>query len=198
MIKSTKAFLAPVVVLTITAFVLARLLNLPILSAGGIALSVATVTFLASVAWLWKLRPFNGWIVETPVLAGTWQGTVTRQSGGRVGESSQVSMVIQQPSMYVVHCEFRHLENGQDVRSITECSQFFKEPAGAIGFGALFRVEKSPDTARFHDTPTQYNGVVRLVVECDPRGRAIRLRGQYWTNAGTFGALELLKPSERK
>ncbi len=156
----------------------------------GLRLLPAVVTvdlgvWLIFARWGWKLPFFQGWLVPSPVLEGTWQGEIHPTRGASAKES--VANPI--PVVLVVKQSF-----------LSTSATMYSQEMVSRSYAAEFLVDSDTGLKKVVYT---YTSVPRLGVRERSRvhdGTALleiidkperRLSGEYWTNRQTIGEMTL-------
>jgi len=150
------------------------------------ALSVVLLVF-DRVAWRW---PGVRAVVRRPDLRGTWQGTLKsdwKKDDGTPVEPIAVFMVIHQ-TFSEIHPRLLTPES----HDMTITATVEREPDGRFAVARLYRNE--PKLEVRHRSPI-HRGGLHLLVAGD---NGDRLQGEYWTDRGTRGSLDLRLVSRRR
>jgi hypothetical protein len=141
---------------------------------------VALVVFGLYDRWLWKFGP-----VGTPILAGTWRGTI--RSSWRNPQTNEkippieIFMIVRQTASSITMTQL-----SRESRSGSITATINRNADGQHDVAWAYRNE--PLKAVAHRSQMHYGGAFISGVS---RRRPERLEGRYWTERGTTGDLEL-------
>jgi len=178
---------------------IAAWLTMLLINSEPVELSFASLKYVSSavifdlflwflfVKWGWRFRLFQGWLVPFPVLHGTWHGTINSmwvdEKTGERPPPISVVLVIKQ-SFLRVDCEV--LSHTEESSSRSYAAEFLiNVESGAKSL--LYSYANRPRVA-VRDRSPMHDGTALLEIISKPDRR---LLGEYWTNRGTVGEINL-------
>jgi hypothetical protein len=155
----------------------------------GFTAPISTVLLLLTLLpfvfnhWAWRWKRVN-WLARRPDLIGTWKGTLkssyTNPNTGEPIPPREVFLIIHQ-TYESVHLRLLTSESS----STTQAASLGEEPDGRHTIWAVYRNEPKIEVRK---RSPMHHGGMRLHVA----GQACtRLEGDYWTDRGTYGSLDL-------
>jgi hypothetical protein len=156
--------------------------------ARSFSLAVFTV-FLAVCSfdlWLWRLPLLPRWVVDRPILAGTWKAELTvvwREKDGQERTNKfQGHMVVYQTYSAI---SMKLLTDTSSSRLVA--SEMTAEKDQSYTFGAVYQATPTPEVRSSHGRMIHFGG---MLLECQGRCPD-RLRGHFWTDEFSRGTLVL-------
>jgi len=150
------------------------------------AITVGVISFL-SIAfdrWLWKWRIFRGWLVNRPVINGTWAATLKSDwegSGTKNGKTIPGKMAIQQTFSKLTARLYT-----KESSSFLVAHKIEEQNDGVFQLFGTYQNNPRIDL-RGEKSEIHY-GALMLEIRGNP---STSLVGHYWTDRGTRGSLSL-------
>ena len=145
--------------------------------------------FLAVCAFdlrLWRVPFLPRWVVDRPILTGTWKAelsVVWRQKDGQEKTNTlQGHMVVYQTFSTI---SMKLLTDTSSSRLVA--SEMTAEKDRSYTFGAVYQATPSPEVRSSHGRTIHFGG---MLLECQGRSPD-RLRGHFWTDEFSRGTLVL-------
>lgn len=140
------------------------------------------IFFLAFEKWLWKWKPFS-FFVPYPYLGGTWQGKLKSSyvfEDGSTPDQIDITLVITQ-TLFSVSCEmYTEESNSSSVNGTIVNSDAGKMKTLIYTYG-------NETNASVKHRSNSHQGTAKLRIT--NKGKS--LKGNYWTERGTIGEMEL-------
>lgn len=148
-----------------------------------VAVTVYTALYLSFTRWGWRLPFLQGWLVPFPDLQGTWQGTF--ESTWQDPSTGAPPRAI--PAMLVVRQSFESIScvvyTGE---SVSQSHAAMLSDEADTGLKRLSYNYTSRPSATIRDRSAIHDGAAILRIVTTPKRE---LRGEYWTNRRTTGAM---------
>lgn len=158
----------------------------------GLARSFSLAVFAVFLAvcafdlWLWRVPFLPRWVVDRPILTGTWKTELTvvwREKDGREGTNTfQGHMIVYQTYSAI---SMKLLTDTSSSRLVA--SEMTAEKDQSYTFGAVYQATPTPEARGSHGRPIHFGG---MLLECQGRCPD-RLRGHFWTDEFSRGTLVL-------
>jgi len=163
---------------------------------GGITTSI-TVGTLAVVMFrtvLWKYSLLHPWFVDTPVLEGSWTGTVLRKyREHHVDERTvPIRVRIEQPTITAIL--FIQTMSDGSAEGHTEACGLFRGTDGKLYLEGIYQVTKYEVHQETSGKRLIYYGAMRL--QLDDNSNPKEMSGSYWSDEFTKGRVVLQREGD--
>lgn len=149
------------------------------------AIGIYAVLSLIFVKWAWRWRVFRGWLVNKPVLHGTWRGqlhTTWRDPKTDVVSGPVEIYVTIRQTYHSVHVTMFTKESVSKSESANTC---LEEDKGIRLLSYSYANLPNPEV---RDRSQIHYGAARLRIILKPEPA---LEGEYWTDRKSTGRIEL-------
>lgn len=149
------------------------------------AIGIYAVLLFVFVKWAWRWGVFRGWLVNTPVLHGTWRGqlqtTWRDPKTGSVTEPIEIYVAIRQ-TFLSVHVTMYTRESVSQSEAASICLDEDR------GVRLLNYSYANVPSAAVRDRSQIHYGAARLRIILKPE---LALEGEYWTDRMSSGHIDL-------
>lgn len=152
----------------------------------GAVIGVLMLSIGAFDRYLWRIRPFRGWLSSRPILSGSWIAEFVSSYHGDSSDESDSP-----PEAYMsIHQTYSNVQlrlMTEESYSVVLFASLEALPDGSFQLGATYRNE--PNIA-VRDRSPIHNGSLLLNV---PDPEPTQIVGYYWTDRLSRGELKLIK-----
>lgn len=148
--------------------------------------SIGVVTFQRR---LWRFLWLRPWLVDTPLLAGNWNGEVLRKYKGSGRDTTKVSVkvTVEQPTISTIR--FIQTMTDRSAEGHTESCQLFRPGDGKYYLEGIYQITKNEEHSETEGQQKIYYGAMRL--QLNENIRPTELSGSYWSDQFTRGRVVL-------
>lgn len=142
------------------------------------------LAYLIFTTWLWRWKWLQGWLIPFPDLNGTWEGHI--QTNWKDSEGNTPGPI---PAILSVKQRFNHVScvmRTGEMESHSYIEGFCIDPDNQVR-RLSYSYTSKPTLTVVHRSPP-HDGTMLLNIIGNP---VRKLKGEYWTQRGTTGSVEL-------
>lgn len=159
------------------------------------AITIGVFVTIAFEKWIWRWRILHPWLVDTPLVAGSWKGKVLRKYSNGATHQVERSVIVKIDQPNISKILFVQTREDKKEEGYTEACQLYKAADGKYYLEGIYQLTKNEEHEDTNGKKSIYYGAMRL--ELDQDKYPSKLTGSYWSDSPTCGCVELSRVDPR-